>query len=164
MASNTSFGPIMIRTVATAASLMLLITLGACGKTEERQTVGQQLDSVVAKTEQAAVEAKARTEASMAKAGEALKVETQKAQVAGKKTAEAVAASVEDMAITASVSAALAKDADLSAIKINVDTKNGRVTLSGPAPTADARDKASNIAKGVKGVSSVDNQLMVRTS
>ena len=58
--------------------------------------------------------------------------------------------------------AALAKDKDLSAIKIDVDTQNGVVTLSGPAPTATAKQRASEIARTVKGVSSVNNQLTVK--
>ena len=74
-----------------------------------------------------------------------------------------VAAKVDDAAITASVTAGLAKDPDLSAIKINnVDTKGGVVTLNGPAPTAAAKARAEDIAKGVEGVSSVDNKLEVK--
>ncbi|WP_421956351.1 BON domain-containing protein [Polaromonas sp.] len=150
--------------LTTACSLALLLALGACGKKDEGQSVGQQLDSAVAKTEQAAIEAKAKAESSMAKAGESVKEEAQKAEVSGQKAADSVAGSVDDMAITASISAAFAKDSDLSAIRIDVDTKNGNVTLSGPAPTASARDKATAIAKGIKGVSSVDNKLMVKAS
>ena len=154
--------PVSGTAAAAAGSLVLLVALGACGKKDDEQTVGQRLDSAVAKTEQAATEAKAKTEASMAKAGDAIKEETQKAEAAGKATAASVSTTVDDIAITASVSSEFAKDADLSAIKINVDTKNGAVTLIGPAPTAAARDKATTIAKAVKGVTSVDNKLIVK--
>jgi osmotically-inducible protein OsmY len=71
---------------------------------------------------------------------------------------------IDDAAITASVSGGLAKDPDLSAIKINVDTKAGVVTLNGPAPTAAAKDKATEIAKKVKGVIAVNNQLIIKAS
>jgi osmotically-inducible protein OsmY len=71
---------------------------------------------------------------------------------------------IDDVAITASVSAGFAKDADLSAIKIDVDTKSGMVTLYGPAPTVAARDRATTIAKSIKGVNSVDNKLVVKGS
>jgi osmotically-inducible protein OsmY len=91
-----------------------------------------------------------------------MKEAAQKAETTGKKTADSIAASAEDLAITASVSAALAKDSDLSAIKINVDTKNGAVTLNGPAPTEAAREKATTLAKAVKGVTSVNNKLVVK--
>ena len=69
-----------------------------------------------------------------------------------------------DAEITAQISASLAKDPDLSAVKIDVDTANGRVTLKGPAPSAVARERAEGIAKAVNGVSSVNNQLVVSAS
>ena len=62
----------------------------------------------------------------------------------------------DDMAITASVSAGLLKDPDLSALKIDVETRNGVVSMYGPAPTAAAKDRATTIAKAVKGVAPSD--------
>lgn len=59
MKTNTPFishRPALVLT--TACSLALLLALGACGKKDEGQSVGQQLDSAVAKTEQAAIEQK----------------------------------------------------------------------------------------------------------
>ena len=147
-----------------ALSLVAILALSACGKKDEGKTVGQKLDSAVASTEQAAAEAKAKAEASMAKAGDAMKDATQKAEASGAKTAESMAAKVDDAAITASVLSEFAKDSDLSAIKIDVDTKGGSVTLIGPAPTAAARDKATTLAKSIKGVTSVSNKLVVKSS
>ena len=148
--------------VVLAMSLVALATLSACGKKDEGKTVGQKLDSAVASTEQAAAEAKAKAEVSMAKAGDAMKDATQKAEVSGAKTAGSMAGRVDDAAITASVLSEFAKDADLSAIRIDVDTKGGSVTLMGPAPTAAARDKATTLAKSIKGVTSVTNKLVVK--
>ena len=68
---------------------------------------------------------------------------------------------VDDATITAQVSAGLAKDPDLSAVKINVDTQNGAVTLNGPAPNLAAKDRAQTIAKSIKGVTSVTNLLVI---
>ena len=68
---------------------------------------------------------------------------------------------VDDAMVTASVKAELAKDAGLSALKINVDTDHGRVALRGTATSATARDHAMALAGAVKGVVSVDNQLTV---
>ena len=65
------------------------------------------------------------------------------------------------MAITASVNARLAKDPDLSALRINVDTKDGAVTLTGPAPSQSAKDRAATLAREVEGVKSVTNNLSV---
>ena len=68
---------------------------------------------------------------------------------------------VSDAVITTSVKAEIAKDPDLSALKINVDTDNGHVALRGSAPTPEARDHATALASGVKGVVGVDNELNV---
>jgi osmotically-inducible protein OsmY len=68
---------------------------------------------------------------------------------------------VSDAAITTSVKAEIAKDPNLSALKINVDTDNGHVALRGSAPTPEARDHATALASGVKGVVGVDNELHV---
>jgi hyperosmotically inducible protein len=145
-----------------ASSLALVLALSACGKQDDGKTAGQQLDSSIAKTEQAAAEAKAKTESTLANAGAALKDATQNAESSAKEVASKAAEKMDDVAITAAVSAGLAKDPDLSALKINVDTKNGAVTLNGTAPTDAAREKASSIAKAVKGVNSVENKLLVK--
>lgn len=152
--------PYCFKTLALACSLVALTTLGACNKAGENETAGQKLDAAVTSTQKAAAEAKAKAETSMTNAGNAIKDATKKAEASGSKAG----GSVDDVAITASVAAGFAKDADLSAIKIDVDTKNGNVTLYGPAPTAAARDRATTIAKSVKGVTAVDNKLVVKGS
>jgi hyperosmotically inducible protein len=71
---------------------------------------------------------------------------------------------VSDATITATVNAALAADEKLSAMKIDVDTRDGVVTLSGPAPDEQSRSRATQIAANAKGVVRVENQLAVRKS
>lgn len=68
---------------------------------------------------------------------------------------------VADAAITASVRAQLALDAELRASNIDVDTVAGRVALTGSAPNPSARERASQIAASIDGVRSVDNRLGV---
>ncbi|MCR6477675.1 BON domain-containing protein [Variovorax sp. ZS18.2.2] len=147
------------------------LTLAACDKSDNR-TAGEKLDSAVAKTEQAAETAAAKTgeavkdaKAKVDASGTTSEVKEGMANVkeAAKDAGAAVSATVDDAAITASVSAGLAKDPDLSAIKINVDTKGGAVSLKGPAPTAAAKARAEEIAKGVQGVTSVRNELEVKS-
>jgi osmotically-inducible protein OsmY len=138
------------RSLAVVSSLALVMALAACDRQAEDRTVGQQVDSAINKTEQAAKEASQEAREAMNSAGSA-----------AKDGASVVAEKLDDASITASVSAGLAKDPELSAIKINVDTKNGVVNLQGPAPSADARERATTIAKAVRGVSSVNNQLVV---
>ncbi len=72
-----------------------------------------------------------------------------------------VAGAVGDAAVTVAVNAELAKDAQLSALRIDVDTLDGRVTLAGSAPSEAARDRATLVAQSVRGVTSVDNRLAV---
>ena len=67
----------------------------------------------------------------------------------------------QDMTITAKVKSALAGDDQLSALAINVDTTNKVVTLTGPAPTQAAFDRASALAQAVAGVAEVKNRLTV---
>ena len=154
--------PQKARSVVITTAIVALTSLVGCGKTDDGRTAGQKLDSAVASTEKAAAEAKAKAEASLAKAGDAMKDATKKAEGSGASTVSSMAGKADDAAITASISAEFAKDADLSAIKINVDTMNGNVTLNGPAPSASARDKATLLAKSIKGVASVSNKLTVR--
>ena len=80
---------------------------------------------------------------------------------AAKGAADTTAAKTSDATITAKVNTALAKDPDLSALKIDVDTSNGHVVLSGKAPNPAAKERATQIAQAVSGVVSVDNKLVV---
>lgn len=68
---------------------------------------------------------------------------------------------VDDATITAQLKAKLAADPDLSALKINVDTMQGAVRMKGEVKTLVLRRKAESLAKEIKGVKSVDNQLVI---
>lgn len=72
-----------------------------------------------------------------------------------------VGEAVDDAKIVTELKAKYAADADLSAFKINVDSTQGFVRLKGEVKTFAARQKAESMAKEIKGVKSVDNQLMI---
>ncbi len=55
----------------------------------------------------------------------------------------------------------LANDPDVKGAGFTVTVKNGAVTIQGTVKDAHARDKAEKIAKKVKGVTSVNNQLKI---
>ena len=55
----------------------------------------------------------------------------------------------------------LANDPDVGGMNINVDSKDGAVTLMGKVKTDKQRVKAEKLTKKVKGVVSVNNQLAV---
>ena len=79
----------------------------------------------------------------------------------GARATQDAAALLDDAGITAAVKTALAADPALSALKIAVDTSNGVVKLTGPAPDAQSRERAGVLAAAPKGVRSVDNLLTV---
>jgi hyperosmotically inducible protein len=153
-----------LRPLAILGAVSLALLLSACNKRDDGKTAGQQLDSAIAKTEEAAAQAKAKAETEMASAGTAMKNATQSAEASGKDMAAKAGEKIDDLTITTTVTAGFAKDPDLSALKINVDTRNGAVSLNGSAPTEAAREKASTLAKAVKGVNSVDNKLVIKAA
>ena len=151
------------RIASILAVSALALGLAACGKTEE-PTVGQLLDSAVKKTEQAAADIRVKAESAMQSAETRMEQRAAHAEATAKDAANTARGAIDNATITAQVNAGLAKDPDLSALKINVETVNGKVTLNGPAPSTVARDRAEAIAKSVTGVTSVNNQLVVTAS
>jgi osmotically-inducible protein OsmY len=73
-----------------------------------------------------------------------------------------VSESIDDASITMHVKAALAGDRATSALRTEVDTKDGAVTLSGTAASGAEKTLAERRAMAVKGVKSVDNQIEVK--
>jgi hypothetical protein len=126
------------------------LALSACDRNDGR-TAGQQMDQTVAKVERKSDE----VVADVREAGRDAK------RAAGQAT-DAVANKSRDMAITAEVNARLARDPELSALAINVDTADGRVVLRGSAPDLAARGRAAQLASGIDGVVSVNNELSVQ--
>ncbi len=81
-----------------------------------------------------------------------------------KSAADKAGTAIEDSAITAKVKTALLADPDVKGLMIDVDTKNGVVTLKGTADKQANRDRAVAIAKDTGGVKSVEDQLVVKAS
>ncbi len=69
---------------------------------------------------------------------------------------------VDDAAITTAVKAKFAEDKTVSATSISVETLNGTVQLSGFAKSGAEKMQADNIARGVKNVKSVRNDIVIR--
>ncbi|MFO7556422.1 MAG: BON domain-containing protein [Desulfobacterales bacterium] len=69
---------------------------------------------------------------------------------------------VDDSVITTKVKSLLAKDDFLKSFQISVETYKGTVQLSGFVGSQAAVDKAGEIARSVKGVTSVKNDLIVK--
>lgn len=122
---------------ALAILALSALTLAACDQHEDKQTLGQQVDQTVAQAQASAQQAKDKVEA------------------VGKATKDAA----QDAAIVAAIHAKLAQDKDLHAREITVDAHSGEVTLSGQAPSAEARERATQLAQGTDGVTKVHNDL-----
>jgi osmotically-inducible protein OsmY len=69
---------------------------------------------------------------------------------------------VDDSVITTKVKSLLAADDFLKSFQIGVETFKGTVQLSGFVGSQQAVDKAGEIARSVKGVTSVKNDLVVK--
>jgi hyperosmotically inducible periplasmic protein len=123
---------------ALALALTAALALSACGRDDNR-SAGQKVDEAVAQTRSAAEQARQST-------GEA---------------AADVKAVAGDAAITTKINAALAADDQLKATRIDVDTRDGRVTLEGSAPDTGSRERATTLAQAVDGVKAVENRLRV---
>ncbi len=77
------------------------------------------------------------------------------------KKAKEAKARISDSWVTAKTKIALFADDRVKGRKVNVDTNNGVVTLRGTVDSSEAKSVAEEIARGVKGVKSVQNNLEV---
>lgn len=154
------------RLAITASTLSLLLISGLAACSDSNKTAGQKVDDAVATTERKATEVKDDIKDAAAKGTaemkDAVAKGTSEIKDAANQAATATKKVISNAAITTAVNAELAKDKDLSALKINVDTDAGRVALNGTAPDAAAKQRATTLAAAVDGVLSVDNRLTVR--
>lgn len=148
MQTRNSFRPLTLATMV--AAVFAATTLAACDRGDDQRTAGQKVDSAMSTAKQKIENARDNVAQGTAEARRDMKDATQDAKDA-----------VNDATITASVNAKLASDKELSALRINVDTVDGRVALRGTAPTPAARDRATQLASSVDGVRAVENQLVV---
>src|SRR4051812_2716327 len=77
-------------------------------------------------------------------------------------TKESTGEYVDDSVITSKVKAAIFNEPSLKSTEINVETFKGDVQLSGFVAQAEDAKRAADIARGVKGVTSVKNDIRVK--
>jgi osmotically-inducible protein OsmY len=88
-----------------------------------------------------------------------------KTEDAAQATAEAgkeLAKATDDATMTSAVKMKFARDKTVDAFDINVDTKNGNVTLTGTVNTKAEADRAIELARSVEGVKSVKSNLTLK--
>ena len=125
-------------------------------------------DKVSGEAREAAREAGAKTDAAKRdaddKADEAKRKADDKTDAAQRKAGDATdraGDAVGDAALTTKVKTKFLADNDISGLKIDVDSKNGVVTLTGTVPTAAEKNLALKVAKSTEGVKSVVDRLKV---
>jgi osmotically-inducible protein OsmY len=138
------------RLTLTALACVAALGLAACDNRNDDRTAGQKVDSAISTMEKKSDEASAEMKQGM-----------EKAKDGAVATMDNVADTARDAAITTQINADLARDPELSALKIDVDTADGKVVLKGTAPNDAAKERAAAKALAVAGVTAVDNQLRV---
>lgn len=81
---------------------------------------------------------------------------------AGSPTQESAGEYIDDTWITTRVKAALIGDDQVRAAEVNVETFKGVVQLSGFVTSEAAMDEAMRIARGISGVTSVENAMRLK--
>lgn len=138
------------RGAATLSSLALLLALGACSDRVENIEMPM--------PEQANVEIN-RQGMDGAKQAEAANGVANHTATMGAAPEQKAAVVDPDDRIAADVRTALTTHPDFGAVKVDVHSDDGVVTLRGRAPDPAAKDRASDIARTVREVRQVDNQL-----
>lgn len=155
--------------LVAASSVAVLLALVGCNRSEQaaneaRQETRQAANAVRQESREAAQKTREAADRTAEAAREAAADTRTAVMGAARETKEAASRlgeKVEDAKITTEVKTGLAVDKDLKALNIDVDTKDGVVTLMGTAPSATAKARAAEIARNVKDVKSVNNQLTV---
>lgn len=89
---------------------------------------------------------------------------TERAAANVEKAGDNVANAAGDAAMTAKVKARLMAEPGIDSLQIDVDSSNGRVTLSGEVDTPERRARAKELASSVEGVTSVIDRLAMKRS
>lgn len=69
---------------------------------------------------------------------------------------------VDDVTLLTKIKAELLASKHVDGLDVNVDVKEGRVTLSGTASSEAERARAESIAKDTKGVMAVENKIVLK--
>jgi hyperosmotically inducible protein len=131
---------------AVILAAVLALPLAACDQhpSAERagKTIDQQADAASRKLESSADKLRDQTSVASSQAKEVLG----------------------DASITTKVKAAIFAEPGLRSLQVNVDTKEGVVTLSGSVDSPSLKDRAQQLASAVEGVKSVDNRLVAKST
>ena len=125
--------------VLTLVSSFALLATG-CDKKPADQTAGERMDNAVEQTKQGTQDLGDKIENKADQAGQA----------------------IDDTAITTAIKGKYVADDTLKGLDISVETTHGVVMLTGSVQSDAAKELATTIAKGVDGVTSVNNELTIK--
>ncbi len=123
-----------------AAALATFSGLAASQPEGTAEKAGQQVDQTLEKAGEAAADMK---------------------ESAGEK-AESAGEYMDDSAITAKVKFAILRDPDLEVLQISVTTTDGVVNLAGVVDSQQSIERATEVARGIANVKSVESNLTVK--
>jgi hyperosmotically inducible periplasmic protein len=151
----------MSRTTAwmTIAALACALTAGGCRRTQEGkivvdQDVKQEAEAAGEAAKEGAQEVGQAAKEGLDRAAEATQEGLQRAE-------ERLQPLLDDATVTAKVKTRLAADPEVSALRIDVDTVAGVVTLQGQVTSEAERAEAEKLARGAEGVRDVRNLITV---
>ncbi len=130
----------LLKSVAAGISLAVVLALAGCENQGSAEKAGRQIDQAA---QQASDNAK--------DIGTTIGDQTEKAT-----------GYLDDATITAKIKEDIMSDPILKVLEISVTTTDGIVTLSGSVDAPPSIDRAGQIARLVKGVNSVENNLVVK--
>ena len=79
-------------------------------------------------------------------------------------TGQTMGQNIDDASLTASVKSSLVGDKTANLTRIEVDTTNGVVSLTGMVESAQQKARAEQLTRGVNGVKGVKNNLQISSS
>ena len=123
-------------------AIIFAVSVAACDKPGSAERLGEKIDESAERT------------------GEKIDAMASKADDKSAQIGEALG----DAAITTKVKSAILAEPGLKVLQINVDTKDGIVTLSGAVDNDEHREKAQTIAQAVEGVVRVENNLVSKSA
>jgi uncharacterized lipoprotein NlpE involved in copper resistance len=143
-------------TAVIAVAMLVMIMEGCTRYTEDGQTVAQKLDRALDRTNLALAEAS--TLSSSTDDGGSM-IDSVAASVTDRALLKTL--DVADAGISASIKSDLVRDPSLGALRIDVDSRDGVVSLTGQADDEANRRRAEQVARAHKSVIGVRNNLTV---
>ena len=139
------------------ATVAAAITLAACGERDTARSVGQQVDATLERGREVAREVREES----ADAAQEARSAAMGAASQAREAASRVGGQMDDAQVTARVRAALAADRELQGARIDVETAQGTIVLSGQVPTLAAKTRAGELAGQVKETRQVRNEITI---